>query len=755
MASEPSPSTKRKANGDVEQITQKKPRNRVSFSKQKVVNVSIKTSPVQTDVYEGQCDRQMPCSHCVARKIPELCRPYTPGKSDVDLHVRIARLEQIVELALPQYATMDRSVESRDSSPDEHSKESSYDREGRDAIRNVVRSPFLEQLQHSSLSSVLEDAPPPAARLQSLVLECGFSPHILSDLVKQLPDTTLSHSLVDYYFAAINYTRYPLYEPLFRASYQSVCLNGHNLQPSDIRFLPLLFAVLALSMRLSPDHIGGNDRMRRLTSLRLYWSSRRALLIASAIQTNSLEVILARLLGARFNIFDRRITESWSEIGAAVRTAQALGLHRDPSNLELDTFQTEYRRRIWAYVYHADRAYAFITGRPKSISDDYTSTRAPLNIDDASLESSSSPVNPQALSNPTVITFAILRHALAGIMGRIAHHFQQVQGHDPYSEVLALEEELNKFITSLPPCYSLTNPDTSFDDTRTYIPVHRFLLLTEVMFYRIGLHRPYFLRRLDADTFDRSRQACIDSAKHDTEIRRNFFKIASREVIDACGGMFRAFQSTMICGIALIINPARDDAQELHSILDNFMRMTPEAAGHETDVATQRELKIIEFLRNKVVVDPGNQPVPGMAEGPVLPNSESGSRSLGFPQSSTRQQGVSTTLSQQAAHRMPFFSALTPMDPFLPDVPNQISMTYPGDIGPEQGSAPSILDVWGYTSAGMLDGHTLVANEQWAGGSDVVPAMMFNGDGSAVSEGAGEWSYWEALVNQIRVGGLS
>ena len=65
---------------------------------------------------------------------------------------------------------------------------------------------------------------------------------------------------------------------------------------------------------------------------------------------------------ARFLTFDRRITECWSQLGAAVRTAQALGLHRDGvllvgqpldrvtvSNLKqgLNPYQTEYRRRVW------------------------------------------------------------------------------------------------------------------------------------------------------------------------------------------------------------------------------------------------------------------------------------------------------------------------------------------------------------------------------------------------------------------------
>lgn len=35
--------------------------------------------------------------------MPELCKSYTPGKTDQDIHVRLARLEQIIETALPHY----------------------------------------------------------------------------------------------------------------------------------------------------------------------------------------------------------------------------------------------------------------------------------------------------------------------------------------------------------------------------------------------------------------------------------------------------------------------------------------------------------------------------------------------------------------------------------------------------------------------------------------------------------------------------
>lgn len=35
-------------------------------------------------------------------------------------------------------------------------------------------------------------------------------------------------------------------------------------------------------------------------------------------------------------IHDRRLTECWSQLGASLRTAQAIGLHRDGSKLGLE-----------------------------------------------------------------------------------------------------------------------------------------------------------------------------------------------------------------------------------------------------------------------------------------------------------------------------------------------------------------------------------------------------------------------------------
>ena len=58
----------------------------------------------------------------------------------------------------------------------------------------------------------------------------------------------------------------------FRTAYTSLCANGVGANASDARFLPLLFVVLAISVRLAPEHLAGDLRTRRVTSLRYYWS---------------------------------------------------------------------------------------------------------------------------------------------------------------------------------------------------------------------------------------------------------------------------------------------------------------------------------------------------------------------------------------------------------------------------------------------------------------------------------------------------
>lgn len=106
-------------------------------------------------------------------------------------------------------------------------------------------------------------------------------------------------SLVDIYVRGGRY----LYDKAYEDLYQSP-----TIVPENVRSLPLVFIVLAMAVRLAPEEWAGDDQTRKLSSLRLYWScksytirqvlnpARRSILIATAVQSESLELVVTRLL---------------------------------------------------------------------------------------------------------------------------------------------------------------------------------------------------------------------------------------------------------------------------------------------------------------------------------------------------------------------------------------------------------------------------------------------------------------------------
>ncbi|KAH8105858.1 fungal-specific transcription factor domain-containing protein [Cristinia sonorae] len=801
--------SRRKADEDISNTrASKKPRTRVSYS------------CGECHRRKQKCDRQVPCSHCVARKVPELCKAYTPGKTDQDVNLRLSRLEHIVEAALPHYwkSAIHEGTEGRRShspSADDDNRSQADDEEmnggtfesgkwyGNTAFAYIAAPAVLSKLEsvvdgnangessglatrsasvdHLSshtfhhpdhkrpdiVAAALE--PTPADKLKSLIQDCGVAPHKISELVHELPPRSLSDKLVDFYFHAINWTRYPISERDFRKSYAAIFADSTTVNPTDTRFLPLLFVVLAIAVRLAPDNIIGDIKTRKLTSSRYYWSSRRSLLIAAAIQPDCLEMVLTRLLSARFLILDRKATECWSQLGAAVRTAQALGLHRDASTLPIDPWQAEYRRRIWAYLYHADRTYALSLGRPSAIHDDYTSTRPPMNIEDDI--NSTVLAKSQPLSTPTHMSYIVFRNTLAGIMGRMVHQFQKVSSPAHYHDILAIDEELLEFMQNLPPHFAV-EPDTSLDQTHPYIPAHRYLLVTEVLHVRIALHRPYLLRRLGSDRYLRSRNACFESAIQDYHIRREFLTSTPRDFRDPVAIAYREFLSAMISGIYLVLYPKGPHAERMTVIIDTYIRDHEGVA--EMDATTRRESKIIEFLKAKAtqVASPelSGAPTPSRSTDPERPHNDA-QLLLGLHRSSPRGPGSSRLAGMSSPPGMmgsdspggpsPDYSRPMPYPLFQLQQEGQSPSGFGSPTNGEDDSAQSLLDQWCNVFSGgpAVDNGSVSTGFPWTQPGVTSDLAWFNGaapapdlnSGSADLDGL-DWSYWENLIKQIRSG---
>jgi hypothetical protein len=375
------------------------------------------------------------------------------------------------------------------------------------------------------------------------------------------------------------------------------------------------------------------------------------------------------------------------------------------------------------------------------------------------------------------MTYVILRHHLAAIIGRMVHHFQQVRERSHYSEVVALDDELLRFVTRLPPHFAF-QPDQSLDETSNYIPVHRFLLVTEILFVRISLHRPYLLRRLKSDRYARSRAACFDSAKKDFEVRQAFREVMPKEARESLSNAYREFQTAMISGIYLVLDPRGKDASAMHAILDGFMK--DHKGMREMDETTRRELKTIEFLKTKASqVDSQND---NSRQSPLVdrdrittsaehqPYQPIGPQQILPASSPTKPLPSHLTIPEQLSPRSSFSYVKTghlvqsPTFQRLQQGSQGDYASSPSGSGSpnaeDESSAQSLLDHWCNTvsnapidaaSGGMIWGGPggadfagWVGNTKPMGGADSrLPVTGMDGS---------DWNYWEALVNQIQGG---
>lgn len=362
-------------------------------------------------------------------------------------------------------------------------------------------------------------------------------------------------------------------------------------------------------------------------------------------------------------------------------------------------------------------------------------------------------------------------------MGRVSHYFQQVRNAHYYSDVLALDDELLKYMQTLPPHFAI-EPDTSLDQSHPYIPIHRFLLVTEVLFVRITLNRPYLLRRLGSDRYLRSRKACFESALTDYRIRRAFLATTTKEARDPIASAYREFQSAMISGIYLVLYPRGNDADSMHDVLDTFLEGR-EGRGRDVDETTRREVNIIQFLKSRstqmaeAAAHAAQQHGESSSSVNKKPNMTLNLREylqkpVVHPAGPTvTGPSLATSISHHAMGTHPL--ANPPYMPLgqAPAIPVHLQPAEngsgsgtgspPGETDSES-TAQTLLDQWcNIFSGGPTDDSTGTTTRlPWGtpGLTDLsawpLPATPNMGAEPLPGLDGSDWSYWESLVNQIK-----
>ncbi|PVH76500.1 hypothetical protein DL98DRAFT_293115 [Cadophora sp. DSE1049] len=184
----------------------------------------------------------------------------------------------------------------------------------------------------------------------------------------ELPSLEVCNKLLETYFSSVHWFSLVVYEPKFRGRYTAVVGSGLASR-SDHGFLLLLLMVLIMGCWYTPK-----NKTRDLGLSTQDMDGLRGRLLAvvqrdfmELMDEDSLEFVQVCALLGSFYLYHGRPRSSFSILGAATKTSQAMDLHRDSSSKR--SFEdVEERKRVWWTIYTWDRFATITYGRPLGIN---------------------------------------------------------------------------------------------------------------------------------------------------------------------------------------------------------------------------------------------------------------------------------------------------------------------------------------------------------------------------------------------------
>ncbi|CAG8107822.1 unnamed protein product [Penicillium salamii] len=508
------------------------------------------TSCSQCHARKQKCDRESPCSRCVQRGVPDLCR-WPEKETDVITQEVGSTDTQGTELGQLYIA--------------------------RGAPSFFGNSYFGHQVAARMIQESAPDLPPMSLlsskdSLQSFRNDSGPFSQVW-DLLGLLPRNKVTvDRLIERFLTEINWAIDTVHPQTFRlqfAEFWGRKFGFDEIAGVDLRWLALLFIILAYSVLLDSSSTASPEKRKESeeASLRFYWAARRAIVISPSFHGESLDLVRAGLMVTRYLLYTRQTAESWLTISFAMRMAQAQGMHIDGEKWGLSKKATETRRRLWSNLYLLDKTIALALGRPYAISDHMCLIKAPENVWlDGLTDEQSALERAHPLTHPTMSTVTLLGSGLAKIAGEIQ---DRCFGLYPasYDLVMEMDNKLLAWKEQLPSYFSVENPELSLDELHTFLPWHRLYLHSAFHFARITLHRPYLLRESITNRFSLSHEACISSASADLKVRLKSLGYGTAENMRWTLGTHNMFNSAFILGIIAVRRP---HAPQTAAILDDL-----------------------------------------------------------------------------------------------------------------------------------------------------------------------------------------
>lgn len=208
----------------------------------------------------------------------------------------------------------------------------------------------------------------------------------------------------------------------------------------------------------------------------------------------------------------------WVLVGNIVRIAIHMGYHRDAKHFpSISPFVGEMRRRVWAMILQLDFSVSWQLGLPRLVREQHADTEKPSNLYNMDFDLSTSILpasRPETDVTPTLYVLAKLR--LLDVGAKVADLATEPRPR-AYSDILKLDQEIDKAQDKLPPIFKWTGLALNVS---SQIMIQRIWLEVICQRLRIVLHKKYLGLLQPQQQFRHSESTCLNAAMTILELQR-------------------------------------------------------------------------------------------------------------------------------------------------------------------------------------------------------------------------------------------
>ncbi|KAH8591003.1 hypothetical protein B0O99DRAFT_281154 [Bisporella sp. PMI_857] len=217
---------------------------------------------------------------------------------------------------------------------------------------------------------------------------------------------------------------------------------------------------------------------------------------------------------------------SYVFIGAVVRIALRMGLHRDASKIgsDLSVFQAEMRRRHWHILQQLDLIISFHIGLPPMIQSVESDTEYPRNLRDEDLDKDLAELpaaRPETERTP--MSYIVGKSRICVVFGKIAALAHRISL-PPYDEVLYVDKLLEEAHSKIPPFLKFVPIELAIIDPPELV-IQRFNIALLYHKCRCVLHRKYLLIEKYSEEFAYSRFSGYDASMRLLRLQTEMYRL--------------------------------------------------------------------------------------------------------------------------------------------------------------------------------------------------------------------------------------